>query len=117
MVIEKTGLYFGDYLLKCEVQSTMVMKSCIFDNTEIPVANQGSAPPSLLLSPIPSPTFLLPLPPHPTSALSHSRAPPTLLKIQGVQNNLELLQFEVPLEMEVYHKCFAVFNFLELPEF
>lgn len=81
--IQKTGLYFGDYLLKCEVQSAMVMKSCIFDNTEIPVANQGSAPPSLLLSPIPSPTFLLPLPPHPTSVLSHSRAPPTLLKIQG----------------------------------
>lgn len=81
--IQKTGLYFGDYLLKYEVQSAMVMKSCIFDNTEIPVANQGSAPPSLLLSPIPSPTFLLPLPPHPTSVLSHSRAPPTLLKIQG----------------------------------
>ena len=48
--IQKTGLYFGDYLLKCEVQSAMVMKSCIFDSTEMPVANQGSAAPSLLLS-------------------------------------------------------------------
>lgn len=92
------------------------MKSCIFDSTEMPVANQGSAAPSLLLSPIPSPTFLLLF--LPTRLLhSLSCAPPTLLKIQGVQNNLQLLQFEVPLEIEVYHKCFAVFNFLEWPEF
>lgn len=94
------------------------MKSCIFDDTEIPVENQGSA--SLFLS------LLLshPLPPLPLPlALSPSRLTPfpclsyalslsfSLSKIQGVQNNLW------PLEIEVYLKCSAVFNFLELPEF